>query len=133
MLLLPKCVIGEIFTHGRHLRSVHVTIGGLGQVLVGFHFIEEALEHLLHGGLTVPVSKEGELVGLDGSVLLVHGGDVDLGGESSGHWLIGVVRSASDGDEVDSVVELSVGGSNDSSVPVSEGLVGTVIETVREG
>jgi hypothetical protein len=130
MLLLPKCVIGEIFTHGRQTCSVHVAIGRLGKVLVGLHFVIESLDHLLHGGLTVPVLKEGELAGLNSSVLLVDGRKVDLRGEFRLHGGVRVLRSTSDCHEIDSVVELGVGGSNDSSVPVGEGLIGGVVETV---
>jgi len=124
MLLLPKCVIGEGFPHSWHACSVHVAVGGLGQVLVGFHFSEETCEQLLHGGLTVPVSEERELAGLDGSVVLVDGGDVDLGSEFSTHGGIRVLSSTSDCHEVNTIVELGVGGSNNSSVPVGEGLIG---------
>jgi hypothetical protein len=133
MLLLPKCVIGEIFTHGRHACSVHVTIGGLGQVLVGFHFSEETGEEFLHGGLTVPVLEEGELARLNGSVVLVDGGDVDLGGELGAHGNVRVLRSTGDSDEVDPVVELGVGRSNDSSVPGGEGLIGGCIDVMVIG
>jgi hypothetical protein len=130
MLLLPKCVIGEGFPHSWHACSVHVAIGGLGQVLVGSHFSEETREKFLHGGLSVPVLEERELARLDVAVLLVHGGDVDLGGEFRLHGGVRVLRSTSDCHEIDSVVELGVGGSNDSSVPVGEGLIGGVVETV---
>lgn len=131
MLLLPKCVVGEIFTHGRQSCSVHVAVGRLGKVLVGLHFVKDSLEHLLHGGLAVPVLKEGELAGFKSSVLLVDGRNVDLRGEFHFHRLIGVVRPTSDRQEVDSVVKLAVGRSDNSTVPISKSLIRTIVETVR--
>jgi len=73
MLLLPKCVVREVIPHFCWLAcSVHVAIGGLGQVLVGNHFILEPDEGFLHGGLAVPVLEELELIHLNGTVVLVH-------------------------------------------------------------
>lgn len=112
-----------------HTCSVHVAISGLGQVLVGFHLLKDSGEHLFDSGLAVPVSEERELARLNGSIVLVNRRDVNLGSELSSHGDIRVLRSACDSDEVDSVVELSVGRSNDGTVPVSERLIGSVIES----
>ena len=62
-------------------------------------------------------------LGLDDAVGLVHGGDVDLGGELGGHGDGGVLGPALDLHEVDAVVEVGVGGSDNSSVPVGEVVV----------
>lgn len=108
-----------------HTCSVHVAVSRLGQVLVGFHLLKDSGEHLFDSGLAVPVFEERELARLKGSIVLVNRGDVNLGSELSIHGDIRVLRSACDSDEVDSVVELSVGRSNDGTVPVSERLIGS--------
>jgi len=95
----------------------------LGQFLVSDHLCFKSNEHFLHGGLGVPVSEKVEFGGLDDAVGLVHGGDVDLGGELGGHGDGGVLGPALDLHEVDAVVEVGVGGSDNSSVPVGEVVV----------
>ena len=116
---------------GASARSEHVAVLRLLGSLVGDHLVLEANKHLLHGVVGFPLLEQGELVGLNGAVVLVDGGQVDLGHEVDGGGHHGVLGTAFDGQEEDTVVEVGVGGSNDGSIPLGEGLVVTLVETVR--
>ena len=54
---------------------------------------------------------------------MIHNWKVDFGIKADLRGLLGVVGAASDGQEVDSIVIVSVRWPNDGSIPVSEALV----------
>ena len=107
--------------------SVHVTIGGLGQLLISDHFVLEADEHLLQGVAAVPVGEEREAL-CDGAGALVHGRNVALRVELDSGRTRGVVLAAADRQHVDAVVEVGVGRADDGAVPVRESLVTRCIQ-----
>ena len=113
--------------------SVHVTFLGLIEALVGDHFLLKLKQDAFHVGLPVPVLEQVELGGLNAAVVLVNGGNVDLGSEANLRRLLGVVGSGDDGQEVDATVELRVSGADNRGVPVLEvGVVG-VVQTIGDG
>ena len=64
--------------------------------------------------------------------MLVNTGDVDLRHEPH-FWRLGwVLGTTNELQHVDAIVEVSVSWSNDSSIPVCEGLVITFIESIRD-
>ena len=90
------------------------------EVLVGDHLVLEADEDLFHVVFTLPVRENVELRGLNLAIALVHAWHVDLGTERDLGGLRRVVRTASNGQEVDAVVIFGVRRSNDSALPLSE-------------
>lgn len=81
----------------------------------------------------MPVLEKIELGGLNTAVVLVYGGNVDLGSEANLRRLLGVVGSGDNGQEVDATVELRISGADNRGVPVLEvGVVG-VVQTVGDG
>ena len=85
------------------------------------HLILEADEYLFHVVFGFPMREDGELGGLDLSVLLVHTGHIDFRTEGNFRRLVWVVWPAPDGQEIDTVVIVGVGWSDDGSLPVGEG------------
>ena len=68
---------------------------------------------------------------IDFSILLVNRGDVDLRHEPHLWGLHWVLVTTNELQHVDAIVEVSVSWSNDSSIPVCEGLVIAFIESIR--
>ena len=95
----------------------------MGKFLVLDHLILDGNQGSLHGVGVRPITEERELVGLNSPIGLVHKGEVHLRNEIHLRGSLGVVRSALDVQEVDSVVEVGVGRAYDGSIPVSEALV----------
>ena len=77
--------------------------------------------------------EHSKFVLLDSAVALVDAGEVDFGVEFDVGRVVGVVGSALNLHEVNSVVEGGSLGSQDGAVPVGEGLVVGVGKTVRDG
>ena len=69
---------------------------------------------------------------IDSSILLVNRGDVDLRHEPHLWGLNWVLVTTNELQHVDAIVEVSVSWSNDSSIPVCEGLVIAFIESIRD-
>lgn len=109
--------------------SVHVTVGGLWELLVGQHFVFESDEAFLHALVVSPLLENGE-AGFDVAVGLVDGGDVDLRVELDHRRRGRIVLAALDRQEVNSIVEVGAGRPDDRTVPLREGLVVTLIEAV---
>lgn len=95
----------------------------MGELLVSNHLILQAYKDFLHGVLCSPVCKNTELVIIDLSIGLVNRRKIDFGIKADFRGLFGIVRTAFDCEEVDAVIEVSVGRPNDSSIPISEGLI----------
>ena len=112
------------------ITSVHVTICRLGILLIGNHFLFESNEDLFDCGFPVPLLEQRELAWLDSSILLVYWGDVNFGVEFDGGLNPRVVRAALNTEEVDTIIEVSVLGTNNSTVPAREWLVVAVIESI---
>ena len=112
--------------------SIHLAISLLSQFLVCYHFILNGNQSLLHTVVTLPVSEQWELGWLNLSCWGVHTWQVDLGLEMHLGWGVGVVGTAFNGQEVNSVVEVCVGWPNDCSVPVCEWLVVTYSNVILE-
>lgn len=110
--------------------SEHVTVSWLLGSLVGDHFVLEANQNLLHGVLRSPLNKHGELGGLNSSSRLVHRWEVDAGVKLDNRSDHGVLRTALNLQEIDTVVKVCVRGSNKSGVPPGEGLVIALVKTV---
>ena len=98
---------------------------------MGNHLILEADQEFFHGIFCLPLSKDTELSWLYLSVVGVHTWDVDLGHEAHIWVLSRVVGSAFDCQEIDTIVEVSVGRSDNCSIPLSEGSVITCAQTLR--
>ena len=84
------------------------------------HLVLEADEGLLHVVVGSPALENVELGRLNSTVALVHAGNVHLGSKTDLGSLSGVVRAASDCQEVNAVVEVCVGRPNNRTVPLSE-------------
>lgn len=111
--------------------SVHVTVGWLRSLLVLDHLVLESDKASLDRVVWFPVLEACESGGhLAGG--LVDRWHVDLGSELEGGWLSWVVLAGLNEQEVDSVIHVSVWGSDDGSVPLSERLVITLRETVGD-
>ena len=85
------------------------------------HLILEADEYLFHVVFGFPVREDGELRGLNLSSLLVHARHIDFRTEGNFRGLVRVVGATPYSQEVDTVVIVGVGRSDDGSLPVSEG------------
>ena len=112
------------------LSSVHRAIGGLCRFLVLDHFLFQGCQDNLHSA-SFPVCQGRVLVKVHGAIG-TDGGQVDLVLELD-HWSLGrVLRTAFDRQHVDAVVEVGVSWPDDSTVPVSEGLVSSVGQSVGQ-
>jgi hypothetical protein len=100
--------------------SVHITISWLSEFLVSDHLVLESDEDFFHGVGWVPVFEHREFVWFNNTVLLVNAWEVAFGVEFDLWSLSWIVLSAGDVHHVDSVIEVGVLWTNDSSVPVSE-------------
>jgi len=100
--------------------SVHITISWLSEFLVSDHLVLESDEDFFHGVCWVPVFEHGEFVWFNNTVLLVNAWEVAFGVEFDLWSLSWIVLSAGDVHHVDSVIEVGVLWTNDSSIPVSE-------------
>jgi len=112
-------------------RSEHVSVSRLLGSLVGLHLGLDTLEDFLHGVFGFPVNEQRELGLLKHASGLVDGRQVSTGAEPDGGGNLGVLGSALNGEEVDTVVKVGVGGSDDRGVPLAERLVVTLVKTVR--
>ena len=111
--------------------SVHISVTWLGVLFVCNHLLLEADENLFHGRFWTPLLEQGELV-FNKPVWLVHWRHVDLRLEADLGCLSGIVGATGDGQTINSTVHVSVGGTDDRSVPVGESLVVSGIETVAD-
>lgn len=112
--------------------SVHLSISGLCQFLVGRHFLPEGVQHFLHVTVCVPSAERFDFADVD-SALTVNAREVNLGHECDCGRSIGVLSAADDRQHVDAVVEIGAWWSDDRAVPVSEGLVVSLVKSVRDG
>jgi len=110
--------------------SVHISICRLRSFFICDHFLLKANEHFFHSSFMVPVLEKMELGGLNDSICCVHWGEVDLRVETNLHSDSWVLGSAADRHEVDSIIEDGVWGANNCAIPVSEGIIRCVVETV---
>ena len=97
--------------------------------LVGDHLLLQSSQHVLnsHSG-SVPVAKA--VASEVHLTLVVHRWEIDLGVELAGRSLNRVVFTADNREEVNAAVECGTRGANDSAVPVGEGLIVGVVQTV---
>ena len=113
--------------------SVHGAIGWLFETLVGDHLLLQGNEGVLHAAAGWgPVSQVTVLGEVNLAILLVHTWDVDAGVEFDTWWLTWIVFTAHNAQEVDAVLELGVWWTNNGTVPVGEGLIIWVVETVGD-
>ena len=102
---------------------IGLTVCGLGKFLVGNHLILEADQEFFHGIFCLPLSKDTELSWLYLSVVGVHTWNVHLW-EETHIWVLGrIVGAAFDCQEIDTIIKVSVGRSDDCSIPLSKGSV----------
>ena len=87
--------------------------------------------HRVNISFGVPLFKLCVFIEIDSSILLVNRGDVDLRHEPHLWGLNWVLVTTNELQHVDAIVEVSVSWSNDSSIPVCEGLVIAFIESIR--
>lgn len=109
--------------------SVHVTVGGLWELLVGQHFVLESDEAVFHALVVSPRLENAE-AGFNVAVGLVDGGDVDLRVKLDLRRSGRIVLAALDRQEVNSIVEVRAGRPDDRTVPLGERLVVTLVEAV---
>ena len=88
--------------------------------------------HRVNISFGVPLFKLCVFIEIDSSILLVNRGDVDLRHEPHLWGLNWVLVTTNELQHVDAIVEVSVSWSNDSSIPVCEGLVIAFIESIRD-
>ena len=115
--------------------GIHVAISRLWYFLVCNHFLfngDEDVFHWVNISFGVPLFKLCVFIEINFSVLLVNRGDVDLRHEPHLWRLSWVLVTTNELQHVDAIVEVSVSWSNDSSIPVCEGLVITFIESIRD-
>jgi hypothetical protein len=90
------------------------------EFLVVDHLVLQGHKDFLHGILLFPLCEHRELAGFDGAVALVDTWQVDFASELYLRLDLGVLGSALDLKEVNSVIEVSVGGSDNGTVPLGE-------------
>ena len=112
--------------------SVAVTIGWLVVVSVCNHLLLESDQNLLHSSFLVPLNEEWELAWFNNSVGLIHRWNVNFGLEADLRGYSWIVRSASNGQGVNSAVHFSVGRTNNSSIPISESLIVSLVKSIRD-
>ena len=88
--------------------------------LVSDHLVLDSDKDFLHGVCWVPVFEHAEFVWFNDSVLLVDARKVTFGVEFDLRSLCWVVITAGDVHHVDSVIEIGVLWTNDSSIPIGE-------------
>ena len=88
--------------------------------------------HRVNISFGVPLFKLCVFIEIDSSILLVNRGDVDLRHEPHLWGLNWVLVTTNELQHVNAIVEVSVSWSNDSSIPVCEGLVIAFIESIRD-
>ena len=103
--------------------SVKISVSRLRVFSVSNHLLFKCNQNLFNGIFGSPLNEHGELVGLNGTIVLVHRRNVDLRCESHSRRRLRVVLAALDLQEVDPVIEVGVRGTNNGAVPVSESLV----------
>jgi len=92
----------------------------LSKFLVLDHFILDSNQDLFHGVSWIPIFEHGKLIWFNCSILLINARKVNLGVEFDSTSLSWVVISTSDGHHVDSVIEVGVLWTDDSTIPVCE-------------
>ncbi len=90
------------------------------EFLVVDHLVLQCHKDFFHGILLLPLCEHRELAGFDGAVALVDTWQVDFASELYLRLDLGVLGSALDLKEVNSVIEVSVGGSDNGTVPLGE-------------
>jgi len=100
---------------------------------IGNHFVLDGNENLLQGGLRVPVLEQLELSRFKDTIVLVNAGDVDLRVELEFGGNHRVVSTAFNRHEVNIIVENGVGRANNGTVPFSERLIISLVQTVAHG
>ena len=113
--------------------SIAIALSRLRKALILLHFLAQSDQDCLKVVLLLPVLEKREFGGVNVSVGLVDGGNVDLGGEFDCWRLVWVFHAAYNVEEVDSAVEVRVGGADDRAVPVEEVSVVAVSQSVRTG
>jgi hypothetical protein len=113
-----------------HCSCVHIAIGWLREFLVGQHFVLKSNQTGFHTHFWLPILENFE-ASLNCAVTLVDRWNVDLGGEPNNRWSNRVILSTLKSQEVDAIVEVCAGRSNNRTIPVSKGLVITLVETIR--
>ena len=113
--------------------GINVAISWLWCFLVCNHFIFKGYEDVFHWvniSLWVPLFKHLVFIEIDLPVLLVNRGDVDLWYELHRWGCSWVLVTTNEWQKVDTIVKVSVSRSDDSSIPVCEGLVIAFIESI---
>jgi len=111
-------------------RSVLSALGGLRGALISDHLLLQGREHVLDAhGRAVPGSQV-PVLGEVNITAATYRRKVHLRVEFDSRGLRRVVLSADDREEEDAAVEGGAGGSDDGAVPVGEGLVVGVVQTV---
>lgn len=112
------------------MNSVHVTILGLSVLSIRDHFLLKTNQDFLHSGFRVPFGEQTKLASFDGSIVLVNRWNVDFWVEANCWGDCWVVWTTGYGKEIDAAIEVGVGGSNDCTVPVSESLIISFVQSV---
>lgn len=90
------------------------------EFLVVDHLVLQGNKHFFHGILLLPLYEHRELASFDGAVALVDTWQVNFASELYLRLDLGVLGSALDSKEVNSVIEVSVWGSDNGTVPFGE-------------
>lgn len=112
--------------------SEHFAFSGLVFFSVGYHFLLQTSQNFLDSIMGRPVHEHGKFRVFNNSSLLVNWGKVHSGSEFYGWGSMRIVRTAVDSQEIDTVIKVSVSGSDKCCVPISEGSVITFVETIRK-
>jgi len=112
--------VKQLFPSLTSFCSEHTAVSGLLELLVVDHLVLQGHKNFFHGVLLLPLSEHGELADIDAAVALVDTWQVDFACELYLRLNLRVLGSALDCKEVDSVIEVSVRGADNGTVPLSE-------------
>jgi hypothetical protein len=94
----------------RAYRSIVGVFGRLFEAFVGYHIVFDGGQYIFESGRLLPVLEQSQVV--HSAVALVDAGQVAFIIEFEDGGLLGVVRSALDGQTVDPVFEVGLDGRN---------------------
>lgn len=103
--------------------SEHITVSWLRKLLIVDHFILNADKYFLHSICCIPLLEHMKLAWFNSTIWLVDTWQINLWIKLESWWLGWIVVSTPNWKHVNSIVEVCVWWTNNSTIPVSERFV----------